>query len=596
MTDKQEKSLYDSQYAADDISDPPPAYSPPPYSTVSSEVSLWTVEPDFAPDFTNESHKGDNVANVDGLVQDNDFNTNVGLASRTSAFIQAFMRPKAQPRLVNVGTESTSVQGNGPSVPEIPVGFTAAPMDIVIMVVGENIEPFILIAKRLLLESHRVRIAAHASCERLVRSQGLDFFAVSHDSIHPMVGIRIAGLSDGRGEDLRQLRHSLFESYHGCWRACIASYRRESRPFLADAIIASPLAHANIHCAERLSIPLHIMSTTLWSSTREFPHPLAHVEGCEEVDERTSNLFSYALVEESIWNVIIEPINRFRQHVLGFQSISSAVGGRLVVDQEIPQTYLCSEVLIPRPKDWSNMIEISGYVFEDEPEPYKPAKDLQNFLESGPSPIYFILQGDRMERPGLLAKAIQDAVLKQGFRAILSRGCRDIGPILDNPNVFLAEHIPHEWLLPRVCVVVHHGNAYDTALVLRHGKPSVVLPYSGEQLSRGIAISKIGAAAAPLMDNMLSSDSLSQAVAFCLRPDIQQSTRAARNRVVEESGLDTTIQSFYRWLPSHIQKCSITQQDLAMYQIWNKPSLRISPEAAAVLLEDRRIKKSDIVL
>ncbi|OOF93546.1 glycosyltransferase family 1 protein [Aspergillus carbonarius ITEM 5010] len=561
-------------HAPEKVFDPPPAYSPRPYSTASSEASLLTVEPDFAPDFTNESNKGGNVASFDGmprtdytsilgsgehfgltesLVQDNvNPNADLGLASRTSAFIQAFMRPKVQPQLVHVGTGE-----KGAPAPEIPAGFTAAPMDIVIMVVGEAIEPFVLIAKRLLLESHRVRIAAHASCEASVRRQGLDFFAISDDSIHPMVN----GMHPTEAEDLRQLRHSLFESYHGCWRACIASYRRESRPFLADAIITTPLAHAHIHCAQRLSIPLHIMSTTLWSSTREFPHPLSHVEGCEEVDEKTSNLLSYALVEESLWNVIIDPINRFRQQVLGFQNISSAVGGRLVLDQEIPQTYLCSEVVLSKPKDWSNIIgtlSICLHVFK--------------------------------------ANAIHDAVLKRGFRVILSPGCRDLCPISNHPNVCLAESNSHEWLLPRVSVVVHNGNSDDIALALRHGKPSVVIPQSGDQLSRGIAISKIGAAAAPLLNNMLSSDSLSQAVAFCLRSDIHQSTSAAQSRVIEEDGLKTTIQSFYRWLPSHVQTCSITQQDLAMYQIWNKPALRISPEAAAILLEGQLIKKSDIIL
>ncbi|PWY90414.1 UDP-Glycosyltransferase/glycogen phosphorylase [Aspergillus sclerotioniger CBS 115572] len=549
MTEKQEKSLYDIRHATEDFSDPPPAYSARPYSAASSEASLLTVEPDFAPDFTNESNKGGNVASFD------DFNTNVGLGSRTSAFIQAFMRPKVQPRMVNLGLGE-----NDTSVSEIRDGSAAAPMDIVIMVVGEAIEPFILIAKKLLSESHRVRIAAHASCEAIVRSQGLDFFPISHDSIHPMSIVHSGGL-DGKAEHLRHLRHSLFESYHGSWRACIASYRREPRPFLADAIIATPLAHAHIHCAERLSIPLHIMSTALWNATKEFPHPLSHVEGCEEVDEKTSNLLSYALVEESIWNVIIEPINRFRQQILGFQGISSAIGGRLVINQEVPQTYLCSGVVLSRPKDWSNIIGI---------------------------PLIFS------------PNAIQNAVTKQGFRVILSPGCRDPRTFLmvsiKDELILILTNVDTEWLLPRVSVVVHHGNSDDIALALRHGKPSVVLPHSGDQLSRGIAISKLGAAAAPLMSNMLSSDSLSQAVAFGLRPDVQQSTQAAQSRVIEENGLNTAIQSFYRWLPSHVQICSITQQDLAMYQIWNKPSLRVSPEAAAILLEERLIRKSDIVL
>lgn len=55
--------------------------------------------------------------------------------------------------------------------------------------ITENIEPFVAVGKRLLGDSHRVRIAAHASCESIVKDQGLDFFAISHDVIHPMVRI-----------------------------------------------------------------------------------------------------------------------------------------------------------------------------------------------------------------------------------------------------------------------------------------------------------------------------------------------------------------------------------------------------------------------
>ena len=86
---------------------------------------------------------------------------------------------------------------------------------------------------------------------------------------------------------------------------------------------------------------------------------------------------------------------------------------------------------------------ISGYLFEDKPAPYNPGKGLQNFLESGPPPVYFMLQGDSLESPGILANAIQDAILKRGFRVILSPGCRDLCPISNHPNVCLAESNSH---------------------------------------------------------------------------------------------------------------------------------------------------------
>ncbi|KAB8277313.1 hypothetical protein BDV30DRAFT_223501 [Aspergillus minisclerotigenes] len=95
---------------------------------------------------------------------------------------------------------------------------------------------------------------------------------------------------------------------------------------------------------------------------------------------------------------------------------------------------------------------------------------------------------------------------------------------------------------------------------------------------------------------MFSPDALYQAVEFCLRPDVQESTRVVQKQVHNESGLESAIKAFYRWLPPQVQKCDITNQNLAMYQIWNRPSMRISPEVAAVLLEEQLIKQTDIVL
>ncbi|KAE8315499.1 UDP-Glycosyltransferase/glycogen phosphorylase [Aspergillus transmontanensis] len=529
MADEKDGQLHENYQVLDETSDPPPAYSPPACS-IASEAS-----------------------------------TNIRSGSRTSAFIQAFLRPKARPRLVSMRSDSHALPEDRPSDRQIRSELRGVPLDIVIMVAGENIEPFVAVGKRLLGDSHRVRIAAHASSEFLVTDQGLDFFAISHDMIHPMAqGIR--GFN-AMNEGVDSIMRSLYQSYHESWRACIASYKGESRPFLADAIIVNPLAHAHIHCAERLSIPLHIMSTMIWSPTKKLPHPLAHIGGSEDLDQNTANLLSYALVEETIWNIIIEPINRFRQHVLGFQSISPATGGRLMIDNDIPHTYFCPEVLFSRPSDWDRMIGMA-----------------------------IIHPTNSMESPGMLARAIQDIVIKHGLRAILSQDCRDTCRILNDDNVFLADSIPHAWLLPRVAVVVHSGSADQSALALRYGKPSVVIPHTADQLSRGITLSSIGAAAAPLTSNMFSPDALYQALEFCLRPDVQESTRVVQKQVHNESGLESAIKAFYRWLPPQAQRCDITNQNLAMYQIWNRPSMRISPEAAAVLLEEQLIKQTDIVL
>lgn len=92
----------------------------------------------------------------------------------------------------------------------------------------------------------------------------------------------------------------LMHTLRKCWDACTHPGPDEGKPFVADAIIATPLAHAHIHCAERLAIPLHIMSISPWSPTRRFAHPLAQIQGGSEVDLEVQNYISYLLVEDSL--------------------------------------------------------------------------------------------------------------------------------------------------------------------------------------------------------------------------------------------------------------------------------------------------------
>ncbi|GKZ31667.1 hypothetical protein AbraIFM66950_000356 [Aspergillus brasiliensis] len=77
---------------------------------------------------------------------------------------------------------------------------------------------------------------------------------------------------------------------------------------------------------------------------------------------------------------------------------------------------------------------------------------------------------------------------------------------------------------------------------------------------------------------------------------VQGSAHAIQQQVIEEAGLENAILSFYGSLPSQVQTCDISKQDLAMYRIWNRPSLAVSSETAAVLVQENRIKLTDIVL
>lgn len=54
----------------------------------------------------------------------------------------------------------------------------------------------------------------------------------------------------------------------------------------------------------------------------------------------------------------------------------------------MPWTYCWSPSVIPKPKDWKNTTDVSGFYFLDGNTGYQPHADLQAFLDAGEVPIY----------------------------------------------------------------------------------------------------------------------------------------------------------------------------------------------------------------
>lgn len=103
-----------------------------------------------------------------------------------------------------------------------------------------------------------------------------------------------------RGGEIQRKRAMIAEMLQGCWDSCISDDPVSKVPFVADAIIANPPSFAHVHCAQALSIPLHLMFTMPWSSTRAFPHPLANLK-YSTTEPKLAYYISYGIVEWMTW-------------------------------------------------------------------------------------------------------------------------------------------------------------------------------------------------------------------------------------------------------------------------------------------------------
>lgn len=180
-------------------------------------------------------------------------------------------------------------------------------LNIVIQVVGSrgDVQPFVALGNELQKHGHRVRIATHNVFEDFVRKSDLEFFPIGGDPAELMAYmVKNPGLIPNpkslRAGEVQRKRSMIAEMLDGCWNSCIQPGLRTNAPFVADAIIANPPSFAHVHCAQALGIPVHLMFTMPWSSTRDFPHPLANLKYSSR-DPTFGNYLSYGMVEFLTW-------------------------------------------------------------------------------------------------------------------------------------------------------------------------------------------------------------------------------------------------------------------------------------------------------
>ncbi|KAH6620183.1 hypothetical protein C7974DRAFT_415406 [Boeremia exigua] len=476
----------------------------------------------------------------------------------------------------------------------------STPLNVVIQIVGSrgDVQPFIALGTKLQKAGHRIRIATHDTFESFVVDSGLEFYPIGGDPKELMAYmVRNPGLIPSMKSlqegDIQRKRKMIAVMLDGCWKACIEPDLHSKHPFVADAIIANPPSFAHIHCAQALGIPLHLMFTMPWSSTRSFPHPLATFRN-EDISPEIVNYVSYTIVEMLTWQGLGDVINKFRR-TLDLEAVPVSVGPVLAPTLKIPFTYCWSPALVPKPKDWPAHIDVCGFFFRDAPL-FDPPAEVVNFLQAGPSPVYIGFGSIVVDDPFALTSDILTAVRLVGIRAIVSRGWSNLGSNQlnnNNKDVLFINDCPHEWLFQHVAAVVHHGGAGSVACGLRNACPTVVVPFFGDQPFWGDMVAAAGAGPRPIPHEQLDADNLAAAIAFCLTDKAKAAAQSLSVEMSNECGVEAAVQSFYANLPRESMQCEILPNAVASF-IHKKSSIRLSKVVAQILQDQGAIKHSDL--
>jgi sterol 3beta-glucosyltransferase len=360
-----------------------------------------------------------------------------------------------------------------------------------------DVQPYLALARRLEQTGHLAAVCTAEGYRSQVEAAEVGYLPMNNDLLR-LTQQAMSAMS--RVRDTPRLLRAMGTAQ----RAALQDQWAAARDYRPTVIVYHPKALGGYHVAERLDVP-GVLSLPLpfFTPTREFPTPFI---GRWPLGGR-ANRASYQL-QRATALLYGGMLNEFRGQ-LGLSPIRRTA--TMLSDHHgrpVPILYAFSRHIRPVPADYPPQVHVTGSWFLDHQPSWRPDPQLEEFLAAGPPPIY-IGFGSMGFGKGAEQRyaAIVEAVERAGLRAVLASGWSQVSAETTE-HLLVVDDVPHDWLLPQVSAVVHHGGSGTTAAGLRAGRPSLLCPVIGDQPFWAEQIRTLGAGPDPLPWRALSATRL----------------------------------------------------------------------------------------
>ncbi|MFN6497067.1 MAG: glycosyltransferase [Nostoc sp. DedQUE01] len=419
-------------------------------------------------------------------------------------------------------------------------------LKIAILAVGSrgDIQPYCALGIGLKRAGHKVTVATHKNFESFIRQFDLEFAPIAgnfQEMLQSDVGIRLIS-----GEKVRFVSDELFKQLlQSAWAACQE----------AEVIIYTPLANWGHNIAEKLEVPCFFASVVPLTPTGMFGF-FRFALSTKNPLKKVINYATYFIAELFFWQRSRKLVNEFRIETLKLPPLPY-LGSRFRKKtpanvSQIPVLYGFSSHVIPKPHDWPAWVYVTGFWFIDRADTYEPPRELEDFLGKKVPTLCFGFGSMTMLHPEDLTHYIIEALKKTSFGGIILSGWGNVGNVVsikDSPRVFVIKDVPHDWLLPQVSAMVHHGGASTTAAVLRAGIPSVTVPFFADQPIWGEKLTYLGVSPAPIPYKKISEENLAQAIKIVMGDEVIRSkAQELGEKIRAEDGVANAVEAFHRHL------------------------------------------------
>jgi sterol 3beta-glucosyltransferase len=425
---------------------------------------------------------------------------------------------------------------------------------VVIFTIGTqgDVRPCVALGQGLQRAGYPVRIATSGNFAGLVRDAGLEYYPLTADFQAMLESDR--SIAD-HGMNLREMARIFRERYTN-WAA---NWVKEGLAASDGAGLLIGVSNSILLAkalSEALSIPFAI--ARLQPMTRSKILPPVMFSSSRRKTPAALSLAAYYLIFKMLWGVMRPAINDIVRPQLGLPGYPWY--GPYFRDLHTAKVINgFSEHVLPRPADWPDTCQVTGYWFFDQPH-WTPPAALSRFLAAGPKPVYIGFGSMVSSHATTFTQTVLEAVKKSGRRAVLATGwgALDGADGQQDEQIFFLRHAPHDGLFPLMSAAVHHGGAGTTAAAVRAGIPSVIVPFFGDQPFWAHCLNRKGVAPPALERKSLTADVLAGALAATQQPAMIQTAAALGRAVRAEDGIGEAIRRLRAWnlLPATVQQAA----------------------------------------
>lgn len=414
-------------------------------------------------------------------------------------------------------------------------------MKVLIMTLGTrgDVQPFIALARGLLVAGHEVVLAGPQRFAGFVAGHGVPFAGVDDGPMRLMddpaaAGAVIEGGIRARLHQVRTMPAMFTQLLADCW--AVASHGMGAG---ADLVVHNGQILAGQHVAEALGVPAVLaVPIPMYVPTREFPWPGAAMPTWLPA---AANRATY-LGMKAPAAIFGRVVDRWREETLGLPRRHGRHDPLRRPDNgQTPVLHAFSPSVLPPPMDWPDSVHTTGYwVLPPADDPLPPR--LEDFLGAGDPPVFVGFGSMSGRDPARSTALVLEAARQAKTRLVIGAGWGGLDSSMSGDGVLAVGDVDYQRLFPRMAAVVHHGGAGTAGTAFASGRPQVVCPFVADQPFWARLAHHHGVAPAPQPQRHLTAAGLAAAITTASKdPDMARAAQELGHRVRAEDGVSAAV-------------------------------------------------------